>query len=111
MAALLPHQVPHVGQAEEKEEDDVSPPDDGVAEEVDAVVLAREVLAADVDGPLPGARRVLPLLRLQPRVARQHDDVGLDEPLNKVGRELVEADARDCGLKILCCVTRDKDQA
>ena len=47
MPALLPHQVPHVGEAEEQEEDDVAPPDDGVAEEVDAVVLPREVLGSN----------------------------------------------------------------
>ena len=101
MPALLPHQVPHVGEAEEQEEDDVAPPDDGVAEEVDAVVLPGEVLSADVDGPLPGAGRVLALLRLQPRVAGEHDDVGLDEPLHEVGRELVEAHAGNCGRKTL----------
>ena len=47
MPALLPHQVPHVGEAEEQEEDDVAPPDDGVAEEVDSVVLPREVLGSN----------------------------------------------------------------
>ena len=47
MPALLPHQVPHVGEAEEQEEDDVAPPDDGVAEEVDAVVLPGEVLGCN----------------------------------------------------------------
>ena len=44
VAALLAHQVPQVGEPEEDEEGDVAPPDHGVAEQVDAVVLAGEVL-------------------------------------------------------------------
>ena len=53
-------------------------PYDGIAEQIDPglVVASREPLTTEVDRPLPGSRRHLSLLRLQPRVAFQHHLVG-----------------------------------
>lgn len=112
---------------EQRQKHQVAPPDDRIAEQIDAMRAAREELtlkavepnrtgeslrqqyAADafararahtypiVDGPLPRSTGDLALLWLQASVALEHDRMRLDEARPEAGRVHLKADAGHCG--------------